>query len=93
MRRTERNDIPVNLDSTFEEKSLQLRNKLLRYRYDNWNKIELSNERIEDLESRLNQIINPILSVCSDEDDRTVIILNSFNFQEELLKDRFLSLE
>jgi len=93
MRRTERKDVPVNLDNTFEEQSLILRNKLLRYRYDMWSKIELSNEKIEDLESRLNQIINPLLSVCSDEDNKAVIILNSFNFQEELLKDRFLSLQ
>ena len=86
-------DIPVNLNKDFENESIQLKNKLLRYRYDNWNKIEFFNERIEWLESRLNQIINPLLSVCSDEDNRAVIILNSFNFQEELLKDRFLSLQ
>jgi len=93
MRRTERNNIPVNLDKDFEAKALQIQNKLLRYRYDTWNKIELFTERVEGLESRLNQIINPLLSLCNDEDNRAVIILNSFNFQEELLKDRFLSLQ
>ncbi len=93
MKRTDRKDIPINLDKVFESEAMALRNKLLRYRYNNWNKIEVFNGRIEELESRLNQIINPLLSICKDENHKTIIILNSFLFQEELKKDRYLSLE
>ena len=28
-----------------------------------------------------------------DEDDKTIVILNSLNYQDELKKDRFLSME
>lgn len=93
MRRTDRKDIPINLDKAFELEAMELRNKLIRYRYDNWNKLEIFNERIDELESRLNQIINPLISICKDEDNKAVIILNSFNFQDELKRDRYLSLE
>jgi hypothetical protein len=53
----------------------------------------MSEEYIEDLEPRLNQIINPLLSIIKDRDDKDVVIMNSFNFQEELKKDRYLSVE
>lgn len=93
MERTNRKDIKRNLDDEFERESLELRNKLLSYKYDNFNKITLKEEYIEWLEPRLNQIINPILSIINNQDDKDVVILNSFNFQNDLKKDRYLSLE
>ena len=93
MKRTNREDIKRNLDEEFEKEALELRNKLINYKYKNYNKVILKEEVIKWLEPRLNQIINPILSVIDDEDDKTVVILNSLNYQDELKKDRYLSIE
>ena len=93
MKRTNRTDIKRNLNDDFEKEAMSLRNKLLKYKYDNYNKVTIKEEIIEWLEPRLNQIINPILSLISDEDNRTIVIMNSLQFQEELKKDRFLSIE
>ena len=93
MKRTNRTDIKRNLNDSFENEALILRNKLLKYKYDNYDKVTISEEIIEWLEPRLNQIINPILSLISNDDDRSIVIMNSLNFQEELKKDRFLSVE
>jgi len=93
MKRTNRTDIKRNLDEDFEKEALELRNKLINYKYKNYNTISLKEDVIEWLEPRLNQIINPILSVIDDEDDKIVVILNSLNYQDELKKDRYLSLE
>lgn len=93
MKRTNRDDIKRNLDDEFEKEALELRNKLMNYRYKNYNNISLKEEVIEWLEPRLNQIINPILSIINDEDDKTIVILNSLNYQTELKNDRFLSIE
>jgi len=93
MKRTTREDIKRNLDEEFEKESLELRNKLINYKYKNYNKVSLKEEVIEWLEPRLNQIINPILSVIDDEDDKMVVILNSLNYQDDLKKDRYLSIE
>lgn len=93
MKRTNRDDIKRNLDEEFEKEASELRNKLINYRYKNYNNISLKEEVIEWLEPRLNQIINPILSIIKDEDDKIVVILNSLNYQTELKNDRFLSAE
>jgi hypothetical protein len=66
---------------------------LINYKYKNYNKINLKEEVIEWLEPRLNQIINPILSIIDNEDDRLLVIVNSLNYQNELKKDRYLSIE
>lgn len=93
MKRTSRDDIKRNLNEEFEKESLELRNKLICYKYKNYTRISLKEQVIEWLEPRLNQIINPILSVIDDEDDKTIVILNSLNYQDELKKDRYLSME
>lgn len=93
MKRTNRKDIKRNLWEEFEKETQELRDKLLKYKYDNFNRIEMSEEYIDGLEPRLNQIINPLLSIINDRDDKDVVIMNSFNFQEEIKKDRYLSVE
>jgi len=93
MKRTTRTDIKRNLDDDFEKESLILRNKLINYKYKNYDEVILKEEIVEWLEPRLNQIINPILSVIDNEDDKTIVIMNALNYQDELKKDRFLSME
>ena len=93
MKKTNRDDIKRNLDENFEKEALELRNKLLNYKYKNYNKISLEEKVVEWLEPRLNQIINPILSIITNEDDKKIVIQNSINYQKELKKDRYLSVE
>jgi hypothetical protein len=47
MKRTNRTDIKRNLGNEFEKESLELRNKLINYKYKNYNKINLKEEVIE----------------------------------------------
>lgn len=65
MKRTGRVDIPLNLGKEFLMEAESLRNKLYRFRYDYFEQIPLIEDRIPWLEGRLNQILNPILSIIT----------------------------
>jgi len=59
-----RKDIPINLPNTFESEALNIRNKLLSWRFKNYQRISLNEQAIDlSLEPRLNQIIMPLLSI------------------------------
>jgi hypothetical protein len=47
MKRTNRTDIKRNLDEDFEKEALELRNKLINYKYKNYNTISLKEDVIE----------------------------------------------
>jgi hypothetical protein len=64
-----RTDIPINLPDSFSEEALELRNKLLLYRFHRRYEVKLDESLIDQrLEPRQNQILLPLLSVVSDED-------------------------
>ena len=92
MKKTKRKDILFWLDKTFDKEALELRNKLLKYRYDNfWNK-KLKNKNIEWIEPRLNQIINPILSLVKSKKAEEIIIRSIRSKQDEIKVERKNSL-
>ena len=96
MRRTNRKDIPLNLTKGFENEALLLRNKLYQFRYDYQGKIAIKEERIEWLEWRLNQILNPILSIVKSvgkEEDYKNIVSYFLSRQKEIREERKFSLE
>lgn len=96
MRRTNRKDIPLNLTKQFENEALTLRNKLYQFRYDYQGKIAIQEERIEWLEWRLNQILNPILSIIKsvgNKEDYENIIEHFQSQQKEMREERKFSLE
>lgn len=96
MKRTQRKDIPMNLSDTFERDSGTLRNKLYQFRYDYQGKIAIQEERIEWLEWRLNQILNPILSIIKSIGNREDYenIIEYFQWrQKEIREERKFSLE
>lgn len=68
------NDMPLHLPSSFPRAALDLRNKLLRYRFDNWAK-HSPNEALLDrtYAPRLNQMALPLLSIIEDEDERAAL--------------------
>lgn len=66
-----RKDIPANLPDHFEAEALTLRNKLLMYRFCNWQDIELPLPA--ESASRIAQIYRPLLAVVENADDRKTI--------------------
>lgn len=96
MKRTQRTDIPLNLTETFDRESESLRNKLYQFRYDYQGKIAIQEERIAWLEWRLNQILNPILSIIKSigkKDDYENIIAYFQWRQKEIREERKFSIE
>lgn len=96
MKRTQRKDIPMNLTQWFDNASWLIRNKLYQFRYDYQWKIAIQEERIEWLEWRLNQILNPILSIIKSigKQEDYVNIIEYFKWrQKEIREERKFSLE
>lgn len=64
-----RSDIPIHLPKEFYSEAQVLRNVLLMFRFKHYGQIELKPElAIPQVESRINQILLPILSLIEDED-------------------------
>lgn len=92
MKRSTRENIPIWLDRTFYEETQELRNMLIKFRYDYYDKIDFKNKYISWIEPRLNQIINPILSLVDNEEIEKLIIDNLKMKQIEIKEDRKNSL-
>ena len=73
--RTLRADIPINLDDSYQKEAAALRNKLLMYRFQNRNSIEMQVwQEGSDISPRTQQIIRPLLAVITDEIHRARLI-------------------
>src|SRR6266568_2541483 len=66
-----RTDIPRQLPPAFTSEAVLLRNKLLQWRFDNYQRIQVDESRLLDLEPRLTQIGTPIFSVSNDANFRS----------------------
>ena len=89
-----REDIPINMPKTFREEARELRNKLLRYRFDHRLGAELDENLVDpSLEPRLNQILVPLLSVIEAPGLRTKISAIATRAQDSLVAERGLSPE
>jgi hypothetical protein len=57
-----RDDIPINLPSSYKEEALHIRNKLLLFRFRNLKKSRITEDLVDrSIEPRLNQIFVPLL--------------------------------
>ncbi|MEK7538493.1 MAG: hypothetical protein AAB552_01490 [Patescibacteria group bacterium] len=66
--RTLRSDIPINLPESQQGEAQHLRNKLLMYRFQTLEHVEINPELVDrNLSPRLNQILVPLLSIIEDE--------------------------
>lgn len=94
MKSTKRTDI-WELDDEFEQSSLRIRNKLLKYKFDHYEEFtpDLNKYEITWLEPRLKQVLRPILSVIDDESEANILIEYMLNKQNDMIKDRQLSIE
>jgi len=86
---TKRDDIPILLPESFEQEAMRLRNKLLLFRFRNFNKkntVDLS--IFNGIERRLRQTLYPLLTVIDDKDFLNTITGFLNNFQEQQRQDR-----
>lgn len=88
MKRSNRKNIPISLDDNFYKESLELRNKLLKFRFDYYNNINLKNTYLEEVEPRLNQIINPILSIIDNSNIEKLVIDSLIKKQNDIKEER-----
>jgi hypothetical protein len=91
MRQCIRKDIPYNLDDGFHEWALDIRNKLLMFRFRNLDKIKPVNRALNaNVEPRLNQILIPVASIVPAEEAEFQDELSSIaeEYQREILTER-----
>lgn len=75
MQGNSRKDIPIHLPKSFDSEALKIRNMLLFFRIRHYGQISVDPDLvISGVESRMNQIILPILSIVKDEDARKEIV-------------------
>lgn len=89
-----RNDIPINLPSTHKQEALNLRNKLLLFRFRNFKKCA-PNEALVDrrIEPRLNQIFVPLLSIIEDDKPREELKALAWQINKDFISDRGMETE
>lgn len=91
---TLRDDIPRRLDDSFYGAALELRNKLLLWRFRNYRKpIDFDEKPIAGIHPRLHQIIIPLLSIIQSEEVKRSLVEFMKRYNEELVADRGLSWE
>jgi len=84
-----RTGLPVSISQTFWDRAQHLRNKLLAWRFRNYNRIQPSTAVIDlKIQPRLAQIINPLLSVVSDERTKANLIEFIMNEDSRFREDR-----
>ncbi len=89
-----RRDVPINLNDSFDQEATVIRNKCLMWRLRNYGKkaIDLS-VYDHSVESRLNQIIAPLLSIINDQNLRLELMEMIRGYGKELMNDRGMSFE
>lgn len=89
-----REDIPINLPDIQEEEALNLRNKLLMYRFENLARIKVD-ESMEDpsLSPRINQILLPLLAVVEDKALRAELCTTARSLDQTLSVEMSSTLE
>lgn len=81
--------VPINLPDSQKDEALELRNKLLRYRFRNRLSVTLDPGLADpNLEARFNQILLPLLSVIPDEELRATIMEMARGLQAGIVLER-----
>ncbi len=87
---TDRKDIPLNLNEEFFERTLQLRNKLLMWRFKNYFEIDKNIDfDLGDIEPRVKQIVGSYISLFSTDEKQMEDFKKYIQtYQEELIVER-----
>jgi hypothetical protein len=89
-----REDIPINLPSTYQHEALQIRNKLLLFRFRNLHKRKIADSLVDrSIEPRLNQIFVPLLSIIEDPEARRDLQDLARRYNREMIADRGMDME
>jgi hypothetical protein len=89
-----RADIPINLPRRFSAEALDLRNKLLLYRFQHKETTKIDDGLLQaDMEPRLNQILLPLLSIVPDASARQAFRDLAFRSHSVQTAERGNSLE
>ena len=89
-----RSDIPISLPKNFSNEALGLRNKLLYWRFKNYNN-DFSREHVieRSIEPRLKQIILPLLSIIPSLEVRSSLTRFIEEYNNEIIVERSMSWE
>jgi len=89
-----RSDIPITLPEKFHEESLELRNKLLLWRFWNFARPRYPEAHVDPkLDKRISQVFAPLLCLISDKDIRDRISGLARDKNDEIRNDRGFQLE
>ncbi len=89
-----RSDIPINLPKEYEIEAQVLRNKLLLYRFRNFQKTEINHGLVNSsVDNRVNQIYLPLLSVTKDRSVRAELFERQHDGQDRLADERGQAIE
>jgi hypothetical protein len=89
-----RDDIPINLTAEYKRDALELRNKLLMFRFRNFGKRQIDPALVDrSIEPRLAQIFVPLLSVIGDSDARNALRQVARDYHRDLVTDRGMDIE
>lgn len=87
-----RNDIPFNIPEEFDKEALDLRNKLLMFRFINKGNFKLKTQYEDrNIEPRLNQIAVPLMSIIDDKEIVREIQDHIRDYNDSIKADRTLS--
>ena len=86
--------IPINLPPVYKEEALVLRNKLLLYRLRNYQKKTLVDEApFEEFDSRIAQVIRPLVSVIEDPEVREDALSIAREMDQSAVAERAMDIE
>src|SRR2546428_142918 len=89
-----RDDIPINLTADYKREALELRNKLLMFRFRSFGKRHIDPTLVDrSIEPRLTQIFVPLLSVIEDAGAREALRQVARAYHKELVADRGMDIE
>ncbi len=92
--RSLRDDIPINLPDAQKEEARSLRNRLLMYRFQSLERIQVDESLVDpSLSPRLNQILVPLLSIIDDERLQQEVRDSVKSFDQDLYAERSASAE
>ena len=92
--KTLRKDIPINLPPEYEQEALELRNKLLMYRFRTWERHSADASLVDrEIEPRLNQVFVPLLSVISDTNTRDELQAIARQYHKDQQAERGMDIE
>jgi hypothetical protein len=89
-----REDIPINLTASYKQEALELRNKLLMFRFRNFGRCHIDPALVDrSIEPRLAQIFVPLLSVIEDVGARNALRQVARDYHRDIVADRGMDVE